>query len=245
MSKTVLIGICGQMGTGKDTIADRMVSCNGYTKLSIASPMKDFAAKVFNFSNDQLYGCSDKRNKIDSRCNKEAYWEDVDRSFYIEYRNFCKMMYPQDPSKARFELDVWYDDLKKTHHKTLTPRVVLQSLGTEWGQSLTKTLWVDHILNYVEKHPNQKFVISDVRFVHECMRVTEFGGKLIRLERDLDTAGDLHNHLSEREVLDVPLDLFSASIANNGNKTDLYNTLSIIVPALEHSCQEAYNVRHL
>ncbi len=245
MSNTILIGICGQMGTGKDTIADRMVACNGYTKLSISTPMKEFVAKVFNFSHDQLYGCSSKRNRVDPRCFKDTYWEDVDRSFYIEYRAFCKKMYPQDPSHARFQLDVWYDDLKKTHRNTLTPRVVLQEIGTEWGQGLSRELWIDYTLAYVDKHPNQKFVISDVRFIHECQRVVDFGGKLIRLERDLDTESIMHSHLSEKEPAEVPANLFAASIMNNSNKTDLYNTLAIVVPALEHSCKEAFGVRHV
>jgi dephospho-CoA kinase len=51
----VILGICGEMGHGKDTIGDYLVKEKGFTKISFAEPLKQACKHVFGLNDDQLY----------------------------------------------------------------------------------------------------------------------------------------------------------------------------------------------
>lgn len=71
---SVIIGITGRAGAGKDTLA-RMLANHRETPgmiLSLAEPLKEIAQRVFGFSAEQLYGPSEARNAPDPR------WERAD-----------------------------------------------------------------------------------------------------------------------------------------------------------------------
>jgi dephospho-CoA kinase len=51
-----IIGICGHIGSGKDTIADILIKEKGYIKLSFASSLKDAVALIFGWNRKMLEG---------------------------------------------------------------------------------------------------------------------------------------------------------------------------------------------
>ena len=55
MSKQV-IGICGLIGSGKDTVGQILVDEYGFTKLSFAGTLKDVTAVLFDWDRDMLEG---------------------------------------------------------------------------------------------------------------------------------------------------------------------------------------------
>ena len=52
----MLIGICGLIGSGKDTVAERLVNEHGYKRDSFAKSLKDAVASMFNWDRDMLEG---------------------------------------------------------------------------------------------------------------------------------------------------------------------------------------------
>lgn len=64
MTKTI-IGVCGFKRSGKDTIADYIVSHYGFTKLRFADPLKQMCKHLFDFIDDQLE--SDLKEAVDER----------------------------------------------------------------------------------------------------------------------------------------------------------------------------------
>ena len=46
----MLIGIVGLIGSGKDTVAERLVQKHGYIKDSFAKSLKDAVAAMFNWN---------------------------------------------------------------------------------------------------------------------------------------------------------------------------------------------------
>ena len=50
------IGLLGQKGSGKDTLADYLVNNKGFVKYSFATPVKNISKILFNLSYEQLYG---------------------------------------------------------------------------------------------------------------------------------------------------------------------------------------------
>jgi hypothetical protein len=62
-----LIVLSGEAGAGKDSLAKLLVEEFGWTLYSLAGPLKRFAADMFGFTEQQLYGPSSFRNAPDPR----------------------------------------------------------------------------------------------------------------------------------------------------------------------------------
>jgi len=68
----MIIGICGLIGSGKDTIADYLIKEHTYEKLSFADKLKDSVSTMFDWDRELLDG-----KTADSRAwreEKDKYW---------------------------------------------------------------------------------------------------------------------------------------------------------------------------
>ena len=96
-------------------------------------------------------------------------------------------------------------------HLGVTGRVLLQTLGTEWGRvEISKytgdqDIWVramKHVLTdamFGEYHP---IIIDDLRFENEAQMVRDLGGEVWEIDRKNFTPAN-DNHISEAGVTDV------------------------------------------
>lgn len=64
-----------------------------------------------------------------------------------------------------------------------SPRELLQSLGTEWGRSISSDVWIWALEQRVKAHKATFIVIDDVRFPNEADWVLNHGGMLYNLTR--------------------------------------------------------------
>lgn len=83
----------------------------------------------------------------------------------------------------------------------LTPRLILQLLGTECGREIIHpNIWVNVTMNTVAKNQLPGAIITDVRFPNEAEAIKKAGGILIRVERvDMESSD---NHPSETSLDD-------------------------------------------
>jgi hypothetical protein len=74
--KTMIVGICGLIGSGKDTIADYLIKDHNFQKISFADKLKDSVATMFDWDRDLLDGKTDEsrqwREKVDAYWSKET-----------------------------------------------------------------------------------------------------------------------------------------------------------------------------
>ena len=70
----MLIGIVGLIGSGKDTVAERLVQQHGYIKDSFAKSLKDAVAAMFNWDREMLEG--DTTSSRHWREQPDAYWSE-------------------------------------------------------------------------------------------------------------------------------------------------------------------------
>ena len=215
----MIISMCGNAGSGKDTSAAFLVKNHRFVQISLADKIKQICKDVFDFSEEQLWGSSSKRNEPDER--------------YLQWT----AVVPHRLTESG--LRVYHDGRVPQY---LTPRHALQQLGTEWGRACYKNVWVDNTMRtahkLLSKDPNIQYVyspytglsyiprramvptdpsgvvISDVRFYNELCAVRNAGGKVIRLTRATSLVDGQQLHESELELNTIPLTEFDAIIDN-------------------------------
>jgi len=102
----------------------------------------------------------------------------------------------------------------------VTPRQIMQTLGTEWGRDcIHPDLWLrvaDRALERTADHGHPGIVISDVRFDNEAAFVRDRGGSVVHIRRE--SAGSVNAHSSESGVT---FDAADYLIDNNGTIHEL------------------------
>lgn len=112
----------------------------------------------------------------------------------------------------------------------ISPRQALQHIGTEWGQlalceafplfdELTgRGLWVRLFIEEMARHSAvERWIVSDVRFLHEVSRLKEIGAIIIKVIRPrINRGGDSHE--SENHYDEILADI---EIMNDGSLMDL------------------------
>ena len=61
----ILIGVCGEIGSGKDTVANILADNHGYQKIAFADKLKEACRVIFGFSNQQVYGTQEQKGTVD------------------------------------------------------------------------------------------------------------------------------------------------------------------------------------
>lgn len=90
----------------------------------------------------------------------------------------------------------------------ITPRVLCQTLGTEWGRLLIDPdIWVKAAMREAEYflHTDSKVIFDDVRFANEAVAIRNAGGKVYQVNRrNFEISTD--NHISELGIPDELID---------------------------------------
>lgn len=220
---SLIIGITGlhqdteknrqTIGAGKDAAAARLIEKHGFVRIGIADHLKRICKDVFAFTDEQLWGPSDMRNKPDLRYPRGGKNGPGSMATYNRYKEELakleadglkmidahdRMLHTRKIEEARRNVAEWET------FAYLTPRYALQQLGTEWGRSCYDSVWIEDALRiakrlleadgcrYTEKkgletsHGFNKpvgVVFSDVRFSNEYSSIKQAGGKLVRVKR--------------------------------------------------------------
>ena len=166
----MIIGLGYKAKSGKDTLADILVSHHGFTKLSFAAPLKQAVRVIFGFSTEQIDG--DQKETLD------PFWN-------------------------------------------LTPRKVMQLFGNEAMKPVYGVdLWVRTLARQLNILDKRHVVITDVRFLVEAAAVHQWGGILVRVDRD----GSGASHGVNKHPSEIELDSYGRwdrVIDNNGSLEDL------------------------
>lgn len=236
-----IIGISGHLGSGKDTAADYLVENYGCVKQPLAKPIKEFAKKVFHFTDEQLYGPSDYRNELDPRFVEYDKERDTDDAWMAAFYRlekygpyFCLALFETKSNKAFMDLKHWLQNLAEKHPQ-ISPRIVLQSLGTEWGRTIDNDVWVKYAIrkaNALIEAGHRGVVIPDIRFQNEVAAVKRNNGFLVRIKRpstDLfSTKVGITGHASEAEQQNFTDNQFNLVINNDKSINDLLQAVDVI-----------------
>ena len=70
----MLIGLVGLIGSGKDTVAERLVSHHGYVRDSFAKSLKDATASIFGWNREMVEG--NTKESREWREQPDAFWSE-------------------------------------------------------------------------------------------------------------------------------------------------------------------------
>lgn len=216
----MIIVLCGVRGSGKDTIGDILAKNHGFTKEAFANPLKEMVKHAFPaFTDEDLYGPSKNRERGYEQYPLTSCPWCGGGITYDKYDNRGgKFELMKDPLEhRRCSIEPSHDWLPKF----VSPRVALQTLGTEWGRRLYTNVWIDAAFARIKaaRHwddvqgnmlgeapqdlpPPRNFVITDGRFLNEVRRSRELGGLTVKLTRGLKESTD--THASEAEFRSIP-----------------------------------------
>lgn len=171
------------------------------------------------------------------RCGKDTVAD-----FLVKDHGFTKL-YVADPLKNAtrvlfgFTDEQLYGDLKETVDEFwgVTPREVFQYLGTDVFRNSFKTVaphlennfWVKSLEHSLKDKLNQRYVVADVRFQNEVDMIHKLGGKVFKIERDVQSND---SHESETTIDDVKF--YDDVINNNASLEELYDIVNSV--ALKH-----------
>lgn len=260
----MILGISGNSGAGKDTVADYLCANQGFVRVALADVLKRVLQAVFDFSDDQLWG--GKRDAPDSRYlhHRQGYLgsQHYGENFRELYKDVPKIM------KHAHLADEWGNIPSPPEDVYLSPRVALQTLGTDWGRACYEDVWVDYVMRvcrFLQSGrcgysrakgvfdisdlvdaglvvPKTDVVISDVRFRNEVDAI-KAGGCVFRIVRpSADGVVGLEGHASEEEQKTLPDDVFDGVIDNSHSLAVLHELVGKVwLPFARERCAKMSN----
>ena len=98
-------------------------------------------------------------------------------------------------------------------------RDFMQYFGSDICRTLYPDIWADSCIAKIIADESDIAIIDDCRFINEINKVKEVGGKVIKLQREIDN----DEHVSEKEIREAPLELFDYVIDNKNTPIQTKN----------------------
>ncbi len=184
------IVLCGVSKSGKSTLGDFFTKNFGHVSKAFADPLKHACKEIFGFSDDHLFGPSEMRN---------APYDTFEHSGWcFECNRQCHGPERKELEDERGKLEDWWlcPSCGAKHHRYITPREALQTMGTAWGRKLCHNLWAQSC--FATMYRETSYVVTDCRFDNERNQAWRYGALTVLLLRGIEESTDPHP--SEAEI---------------------------------------------
>jgi len=207
----LIIGLSGPAQAGKDTVANAWVASQGFTKVSLADPLREIAS--FYFDNE--------RTALLLRLTEmvERYGKANGKPVSVEAHRIIADMesFPRD-----------LDDSNPPK-----PRVFLQMLGDRL-KKINRSIFANCLRDTLRNTPGH-VVIPDIRFPYEAVVVKRNHGILIVLDRKPKLNGAMAMHNSEHAWKEIQFDF---TLDSNGSAEGLLLNADILMDKIKPEYME-------
>lgn len=204
MKKIILLN--GGIGVGKSYLANIFIG-KGFIKESYAHTLKNVCFKVMNdffdnFTPEMIYGDYNAKNtpltvnKTTQFLNSVFYFED-----WLEHQ---KIVILDDKTKVKCK----YLFFKKLNQKNITPREIMQYLGTEIFRDLIHKDF--NVLSLLQRlsNINNDVIIDDYRFMNEYQILKEKKHKVYAVHLNKNTeCKNTHESENQKLYFDIIINL--------------------------------------
>lgn len=186
-----ILALAGKAGVGKDTMADVLVKKHGFTRVSLADPLRELCSKVFRLDYNMFLD-HDKKDKEINTVTLDYHHIDKIREivqnewgYVIDY-------------ETRENMEEYYDE------EFETPRDILRCIGTKLLRNcISRDIWIELAMSKIQTI-GPKVVITDCRFQNEREAFAKCGALLVLIKRNDDDRKEDHEHdLGEEFDYDV------------------------------------------
>lgn len=227
----VVLGLNGNSKSGKDTVADYLISSYGWNgKIAFAGNLKDIVKHVFKLSS---YDVETQEGKSQLFSKPVIFSRDHLSAILIWMsKTHGSLGFPSIEARKE-KLKILQSFIGSSLN---SPREMLQLVGTEICRTVCENYHTDIIRNRLDIEGC--WVITDVRYLNEADLVcNDFSGKVVRIIRpSLDKGSAVYRHSSESSLDDWQG--FSSIIINDGDLSSLYKKIDKFIEE-NNLCQTA------
>lgn len=203
----MIIGVCGFIGCGKDTVADHLVNQHGYRRESFAGTLKDAVASVFGWDREMLEGKSAEarewREEVDEWWAKRLNMPTLTPRWVLQY-------WGTEVGRKNFHTDIWIASLENKLRKSKDNIVVSDCRFPNEVSSIKnaggKIIWVKRG--------------EDPKWINTAKKAND--GNILAI----NAMTELGVHSSEWAWLNTEFDVI---IDNNFTLEDLYSSIEDII----------------
>lgn len=204
----IIVGLHGNTGAGKDTVADYMCRKHGFRAVAFADALKSDLSAMFDAPVNLFTDRSTKQVPTTcltlDRCKSDKFvdWFIGTSAGETEAGNMGESMM----------------------HLPRSPRWIMQTYGTDYCRSLNSPYWIDRLQHTLaEFDDDAKVVISDVRFVDEAY--------FVKSESDLNEVWEVirmnnpHHDKNDRHASNIRLPSVDRVLFNSGTINQLWRKI--------------------
>ncbi|WJZ28042.1 deoxynucleoside monophosphate kinase [Serratia phage 92A1] len=238
-----LIAIYGGKRSGKDTVADYIVSNYNGTKFQLGSSIKTILSRAWRSEEVGISlrlmdfnGIGIDREKALPISNKHV------GDYLMRCVEIAKKDFGFSPGRTEQVFGTYYfnevcideiehhiNNIVLNNNEAWTIRRFMQTLGTDICVHFDKNVWVRYFAGrYVEAIESGQFdyfVVPDVRQIHETKVVRGLGAKCLHIEKGIVSTD---THITEQKL---PIENGDTIITNTGTLDELYAQIKTILKA--------------
>jgi energy-coupling factor transporter ATP-binding protein EcfA2 len=226
---STIIGLYGNKGVGKDTIADIITGIEPkYSKVRFGDYVRDIVTIIFDIPRDEMETTEQKQMRIPNQYIEKNILKERLR---LTTRYVIGEFEENDENDRIIDMmiSVLTIDHNDQYYEFIpsTVRQAMQLTGTEcFRESFGNDIFIKKLF---DDFKGKAVVISDLRFKNECEAVKKHGGIIFHVERRSIINDD--NHISESEI-----DINNADIhiVNNYSINVLKDTIMSILQVLNY-----------
>lgn len=111
----IILGVCGLIGSGKDTIADYLTTFHGFKRLSFAGSLKDAVAAIFGWDRDMLEGTTklsrEWREEVDTWWSERLGMPNLTPRWVLQH-------WGTEVCRNNFHTDIWVASIENKLRNT-------------------------------------------------------------------------------------------------------------------------------